>query len=191
MKHKHHIIPKHAGGTDDPSNLIELTVEEHAEAHKLLWEEQGRYQDYYAWQGLAGLIGKEDILKGIMNQESIKNHLSKKGKEFWNNLTEEEKTIKKNQFLKVRKLTNGSKGKTLKLSEETKNKHKKPKSKEHRLNIKKSMIGTRTGQKNPSFGSIWINNNTDSKKIKNGDTIPTGWFLGRAFKPRMKRKIGT
>jgi hypothetical protein len=28
--HKHHIIPKHAGGTNDPSNLIELTIEEHA-----------------------------------------------------------------------------------------------------------------------------------------------------------------
>ena len=26
MKHKHHIIPKHKGGTDDPSNLVELTV---------------------------------------------------------------------------------------------------------------------------------------------------------------------
>jgi hypothetical protein len=34
MKHKHHIIPRHAGGTDDSSNIIELTVEEHAEEHK-------------------------------------------------------------------------------------------------------------------------------------------------------------
>jgi len=33
MKHKHHIVPKHMGGSDDPSNLIELTIEEHAEAH--------------------------------------------------------------------------------------------------------------------------------------------------------------
>ena len=54
MKHKHHIIPKHAGGTDDPSNLIELTVEEHAEAHRLLYEQYGRWEDYYAWQGLSG-----------------------------------------------------------------------------------------------------------------------------------------
>ena len=130
MKHKHHIIPKHAGGTDDPFNLVELTVEEHAEAHRLLWEQHERYQDYYAWQGLSGLIGKEDILKGIMNQESMKNHLSKKSKEFWNKLTEEEKTIKRNQFLEVRKLTNGSKGKTWKLSEETKKNMGNAKSKE-------------------------------------------------------------
>ena len=40
--HKHHIIPRHAGGTDDSSNLVELTVEAHAEAHKKLYEEHDR-----------------------------------------------------------------------------------------------------------------------------------------------------
>lgn len=60
MKHKHHIIPRHMGGSDDPSNLIELTPEEHAEAHRILYEEHGRWQDYVAWQGLAKLASKED-----------------------------------------------------------------------------------------------------------------------------------
>ena len=60
--HKHHIIPKHAGGTDDPSNLIYLTVEEHAEAHKKLWEEHGRWQDHIAWKALAGSIGQDEII---------------------------------------------------------------------------------------------------------------------------------
>ena len=63
MKHKHHIIPKHAGGTDDPSNLVELTVEEHAEAHRKLYEQYGNWQDRVAWQGLAGLIGHDDIMR--------------------------------------------------------------------------------------------------------------------------------
>ena len=45
MKHKHHIIPKHMGGSDDPENIIELSVDEHAEAHRLLYEEYGRPQD--------------------------------------------------------------------------------------------------------------------------------------------------
>ena len=47
-KHKHHIIPKHMGGKDDESNIIELTVEEHCEAHKLLYEQHNRWQDFIA-----------------------------------------------------------------------------------------------------------------------------------------------
>ena len=33
---KHHITPKCIGGTDDPSNLVSLTAEEHFLAHQLL-----------------------------------------------------------------------------------------------------------------------------------------------------------
>lgn len=33
---KHHIIPKCLGGTDDLSNLVQLTLEEHYVAHQLL-----------------------------------------------------------------------------------------------------------------------------------------------------------
>jgi hypothetical protein len=65
MKHKHHIIPKHIGGTDDPSNLIELSVEEHAEAHHVLYKESGRWQDYLAWKGLLGLITEEERMEII------------------------------------------------------------------------------------------------------------------------------
>ena len=32
--HKHHIIPRHAGGTDDSSNIVLLTIEQHAKEHK-------------------------------------------------------------------------------------------------------------------------------------------------------------
>ncbi len=54
--HKHHIIPKHMGGTDDPSNLIELTVADHAEAHRKLFEKHGCWQDEIAWKALSGQI---------------------------------------------------------------------------------------------------------------------------------------
>ena len=67
--HKHHIIPRHLRGTcpllvliiNDKSNLIELTVPEHAEAHRLLYEKFGNEYDRIAWQGLLGCIGKEEI----------------------------------------------------------------------------------------------------------------------------------
>jgi len=63
MSHKHHIIPKHAGGTDAPSNLIELSVADHADAHRKLYEDYGRWQDYVAWQGLAKLAPKEELVR--------------------------------------------------------------------------------------------------------------------------------
>lgn len=52
--HVHHKIPRHAGGTDDPSNLVRLTIPEHAEAHRLLYEQFGRLQDKIAWKALSG-----------------------------------------------------------------------------------------------------------------------------------------
>jgi len=51
------------GGTDNPSNLIELTVEEHAEAHRTLYDKYGKQEDYLAWRGLSGHIGKEEIIR--------------------------------------------------------------------------------------------------------------------------------
>ena len=73
VTHKHHIIPKHMGGSDEPSNLIELSVEEHANAHKLLWEKYGRWQDEVAWKALSGQITKAEINYII----SVKNNLGK------------------------------------------------------------------------------------------------------------------
>jgi hypothetical protein len=64
-KHLHHIIPKHMGGSNDPENLIELTVEEHAEAHKKLWEIHGKWQDYMAWMALSGQIKSDDIRREL------------------------------------------------------------------------------------------------------------------------------
>jgi len=85
MKHKHHIIPKHAGGTDDPSNLVELSIEEHAEAHKLLYEQYGKTQDKRAWLGLAKIMTGKEIIDEILRSpksEEMKRKLSlaRKGK---------------------------------------------------------------------------------------------------------------
>lgn len=62
MNHWHHIIPLHAGGTDDPSNLEIITIEVHAERHRILYEQHGRYQDKDAWQALSGIIKRQDII---------------------------------------------------------------------------------------------------------------------------------
>lgn len=65
IKHKHHIVPRHAGGTDDANNLIELTVSEHAEAHRVLYETYGRKEDEVAWKCLSGIMSKEELVKEL------------------------------------------------------------------------------------------------------------------------------
>ena len=84
--HNHHIIPKHAGGTDHPDNIARLTVEEHTEAHRLLYEKYGRWQDKLAYEGLAGFKGKEEIIsqsisrKGTKHTPEAKKKISEKAK---------------------------------------------------------------------------------------------------------------
>lgn len=90
MKHTHHIIPRHMGGTDDPSNLIELTIEEHAEAHRLLYEQNGKWQDRVAWQGLLGLIPHQEIMLEMYNAQRGKGN-AMYGKPCYYKMTEEQK----------------------------------------------------------------------------------------------------
>lgn len=70
ITHKHHIVPKHMGGTDNPSNLVELSVEEHAESHRKLYEQYGHFEDYLAWKGLLGIIPKQEIIRQLMSKNS-------------------------------------------------------------------------------------------------------------------------
>lgn len=56
------------GGTDDPSNLVEVTLEQHIALHKQLWEDLGQWQDYAAWQGLSGRMGKEELIRFVQSQ---------------------------------------------------------------------------------------------------------------------------
>lgn len=46
---KHHVIPKHAGGTDEESNIVILTYKEHIFAHKLLYTIYNNKYDLYAY----------------------------------------------------------------------------------------------------------------------------------------------
>lgn len=88
MKHLHHIIPRHAGGGDDPANLIELTIDEHAEAHRILYEQYNCWQDYVAWKGLLGLITAEERMIIMYNaRKGTGNHF------FGKKHTEETKRI--------------------------------------------------------------------------------------------------
>ena len=46
---KHHILPRFDGGTDDPSNLVLVSIKEHVIAHWLRWRVLEKPQDYAAF----------------------------------------------------------------------------------------------------------------------------------------------
>jgi hypothetical protein len=54
--HRHHIVPKHSGGTDDPSNFTYLTIREHIIAHFLLWKMHHNPNDLRAIKMLGAKI---------------------------------------------------------------------------------------------------------------------------------------
>lgn len=58
--------------------------------------------------------------------------------------------------------------------------------KKHTKETKKKMSEAKKkiydGENNPSYGTCWITNEVESKKINKGDTIPEGWRLGRKMK---------
>lgn len=81
--HTHHIIPRHMGGTNDPCNLIKLTVKEHAEAHRILYEKHGFEEDRLAWLALSGQVSMSEIkkmrqrigqIRGAEKSKNIPNH---------------------------------------------------------------------------------------------------------------------
>jgi TolA-binding protein len=79
--HKHHIIPKHAGGSNDPSNLAILTIEEHSEAHRILYEKYGLWQDKCAWLALSKQITNADATKYAQRMGRLNKPMSEETKE--------------------------------------------------------------------------------------------------------------
>lgn len=66
--HKHHIIPRHAGGTDDSSNLVELTIEDHAIAHEVRYRIYGDDRDRVAAQMIRGQINEYDAFIAMVSR---------------------------------------------------------------------------------------------------------------------------
>ena len=49
------------------------------------------------------------------------------------------------------------------------------------------MIGHQQGMKNSSFGTMWITNGIENKKIKKTNTIPAGWEKGRVIQQEFNK----
>lgn len=175
MKHKHHIVPKHIGGSDDLSNLIELTVEEHAEAHRVLYEQCGRWQDKIAWLALSGRIGKEEAIKESQRLANTgENNPLRRSPEA---------RLKHKKSLTGRKLSDYHREKISANSifSTDKNPGKNP-SEETREKMRLSHLGWTNnllGGIPPSQkDTIWITNSVERKKINKLENIPEGYRKG-------------
>lgn len=170
MRHKHHIVPRHIGGTDEPENLVEVSVEEHAELHLALYLEYGRKEDYWAFMGLSGTIGKEEIVR--MKCDPTGRTHSEETKE---KMRQSQLGKKRHTPESKRKISEARKGK--KLTEEHKRKIGEAGrgqqrclgnklTEDHKNNISKKLKGNKNWSKNPVVSEESKRNRSEATKAR-------------------------
>ena len=206
MRHKHHIIPKHEGGTDKPENIVYLSVSEHAEAHRELYEKNRKIEDYLAWKGLSGIIGKEEIIKILMEENGRKNGINSKNNKKgihnpeYLNSQEYKKICSDNGKILGKKMTESGHCKKVALFGGGKNLGKKywynpetgketvsfetpGKDWNEGINMDRVNLEFLRENSNNVKGSFWIKNEDtgETRMIKNEEDIPEGFEKGRTF----------
>lgn len=182
ITHKHHIIPRHMGGSNDKENLIEVSVERHAMFHYCNWKLWGKEEDKIAWRTLSGQMTLSEaqyaaiklgakktgqVMKDKMKDNETKEEWSNMIKGFWERGEYREKQLP--HLLEIQKAASilGNSGEGLVKKKETYKK-----------------IGHQQGEKNSHYGKIWITNGTKngSYRISKNDIIPEGYRKGRVCK---------
>ena len=164
------------GGSDDPSNIVELSIKEHAEAHKKLYKQYGKTEDKIAWLSLSGILKKEETYqeKVKLGRENANKILEKKYGPNWRSIISQKgadrikEIIKENpDYLKGRTDMKGDKNPMF--------------GKSHNSNTRKILSKLQTGKRNSQYGTMWIYSLEEkkSKKIKKDEVIPAGWLAGR------------
>lgn len=73
MKHNHHLVPKHLGGSDDLSNImLGISVTRHAMFHFANWQLWGSKRDWIAYRCLVGTIDKEKTIEIVLSNAGKK-----------------------------------------------------------------------------------------------------------------------
>jgi hypothetical protein len=175
--YKHHIVPKHAGGSDDLSNIKMVTLEQHAEEHRLLWEKYQLYEDFIAWKCLSGQIPKEEIARelNVMNGK-------RQGKK-----NAESGFMKKIQKMNDH-ITSGKLGSEISKQKKTNAFYNEKLRKEssRKGGVAQGKINAESGhlQKIAGMGSkdrIWINKDSKNKRVKLehfNEYLQQGWTKG-------------
>lgn len=151
------------GGTDEPENLVELTPAEHAEAHRLLYEQFGDERDKLAYQGLLGMIDKEDIIRQLQFLGGKKGGQTVKEK--WNNEELNETHWSSTNFA----LNPDHQRKAIEARKQPASR------KKHKQTLKEKFAN---GYKTHNSGKRMINNGTTHRYIGQNEPIEPGWKLG-------------
>lgn len=178
--HKHHIIPKFLGGTDEATNLVEITRKEHAQLHLQRYKDCGHKEDLGAYYLLTGQTDK-----------SMKVAQSLGGK------VQGKINAENGHMVKIQKLSDCSAaGKKGALSNKILNKGSFYNKEEHRKAASKG--GKVQGKVNAENGHLqrisklprkykpkkWITNGEESKIHYEGSPMPTGFYPGRIIKKK-------
>ena len=170
------------GGTDDPTNLIELTREEHAMAHLKLYEEYGKKEDlgaYYLLTGqtdeaakisssLGGTVqGKINAENGHMRKIQKLADCSKAGKKGGRATILSGKGAFGDPIQRIESCRKGGKVQGQINSESG-----------HLKKIAQMSIE----ENKRNMGMIWITDGVQNKMINNLDTIPAGFRRGKTQK---------
>jgi hypothetical protein len=181
--HKHHIVPRHMGGNDDPSNLIELTVEEHAEAHRKLFEQYGKEEDRIAWLSLSGQASKPEIMKmsAKLGKQKTDKILEERYGENWRRIHGKnassifQEKLQHDQMFRKQFLQKVEKNQILAVEAA-----RSPESREKR---KDTFCKNKhqQGSNNSNYGKMWIKNPVlmQNKTHLKDQPIPDGWVKGR------------
>lgn len=182
LKHKHHIMPRYRGGSDDPSNLVEVSVVQHAMWHFCNYQLWGAPEDRLAWRALAGSIGKEEI---AIEKQKIG---SAKGGAKVKQLIETDEEYRAKWSEKVKKSHENPEYKKKNADHLRSIQHigveaaRKP---ESRAKLSKTLrrIGHQKGEKNSQYGTRWIHNLElrVSSRVKKDYPLPEGWKEGRVI----------
>lgn len=175
--YKHHIIPRHAGGSDDPLNIKLVTLEQHAEEHRILWEKYGMQEDFIAWKCLSGQISKEELINEIRSMNG-----KRQGK-----INADSGFMKKIQSMYDHKLS-GQAGAAVSRERKTnsffnpdlrRESCKKGGSVQGKNNIKSGHLKRISLLPRKYHPKHWYTNGVDNLLIKEGKEIPEGYKKGR------------
>lgn len=98
------------GGSDGPDNLIELSIEEHAQAHFDLWKKFGFIEDKIAWECLSGrklseeeriLLAKSGFKKFLLDENKVIKWKNKISSSLSGKIQSEETKLKRSESLKL------------------------------------------------------------------------------------------